>query len=466
MSSIARDCVLIGAGPAGYVAGIRLAQYGMKVVVVEQENVGGVCLNRGCIPVKALLHAAGIIRNSLEARGMGIVFAKPEVDILSLRSWQRRIVERLRRGIEFLFKTNGVELLRGKARLLNPKTVAIKTDNGDIKITTPKVIVATGSKPALLSGLEPDHERIIDSNSALNLIELPQELVIIGAGAIGLEFATIFQRLGSKVRVLEMCDSVLPGIDRDITNLLQRQMEREGVEFQLGVKGVACQKAPAADGVRVCVEGKSPRQADKILVAVGRRANTSELGLEEVGVELNEAGFIKTDPSFQTSVKGVYAIGDVQGGPLLAHKAMYQGLLLAEIITGRRSHRHPRAIPFVVYTDPEVATVGLTETEAKSQGLKVIVSKVPASAVGRSLTLHRPEGLCKIVAEEKTKRILGVGIVAPQADALIAEATLTVELGLTAEELGKVIHPHPTMSELFGEASEAVLGRAIHIVNQ
>ncbi|MEO0071279.1 MAG: dihydrolipoyl dehydrogenase [candidate division WOR-3 bacterium] len=462
---------MIGAGPAGYVAGIRLAQYGKKVVMVEEASVGGVCLNRGCIPVKALLHAAGIVRNSLEARGMGIVFGQPEIDLLSLGTWQRRIVERLRRGIEFLFKTNGVELIRGKAKLLKPKTVGVRNDNGEIKITAPKVIIATGSIPAVLPGLEPDHKRIIDSNSALNLIDLPRQIIIIGAGAIGLEFATIFQRLGSKVLVLEMCDSILPGVDKDITNLLQRQMEREGVEFHLGVKGMSCQMSQSTAGVQVCIEGKTPLIADKILVAAGRKANTAELGLEEVGIELQETGFIKTDRSFQTNVKGVYAIGDVRGGPMLAHKAMHEGLILSEKLaplqnSELRTKNHPRAIPFVVYTDPEVAIVGLTESEAKNNGMEVSISKVPVSAVGRSLTLGRTEGLCKIIADRKTKKILGVEIVAPQADALIAEATLAVELGLTAEDLGKVVHPHPTMSELLWEASAAVLGKAIHIVNQ
>ncbi|MCX7732417.1 MAG: dihydrolipoyl dehydrogenase [candidate division WOR-3 bacterium] len=458
------DVVIVGAGPAGYVAAIRLAQQGKKVVVVERSRVGGVCLNRGCIPVKALLHAAGVIRNAAEARTMGINFDPPRIDLVSLGSWKNRIVERLARGIEFLLKSNGVELVRGTALLKDERTVEVGTEDG-LEITAERIVIATGSEPAVLAGLEVNHRNIIDSNSALSLVELPKSMIIVGAGAVGLEFATIFSRFGVKVTVLEVCDQILPGTDRELAVMLQRQMEREGIEFRLGVKGLSC--AEAEGGVsRVCWENGAGLAGERILVAVGRRPLSGDIGLERLGLELDERGFIRTDNHLQTGIEGIYAIGDVRGGPLLAHKAMYEGILLAEILAGARKPVRARAVPMVVYTDPEFASVGLTPAEAERQGLKVRVSRVPASAVGRSLTLGRAEGMCKMVADEKTGRILGASILAPQADVLIAEVTVAVELGLTAAELGRVIHPHPTMSELVFEAGEALLSRAVHILNR
>jgi len=463
------DTLIIGAGPAGYVAAIRLAQLGQKVIVAEMSRVGGVCLNRGCIPVKALLYAAAIIRNAAEARVMGIGFAPPQIDLVSLGSWKNRIVERLARGIEFLFKGNGVELMRGRAQFQGPKTIII-TGQETVQVNARNIIIATGSEPAILTGLPVDHKKTIDSNSALNLVELPKSLAIIGAGAVGLEFATIFNRLGVKVTVLEICDQILPGVDRELAGLLQRLLEREGIEFRLGVKGVNCPIDEKAERARVCWQtaaGLTELDCDRVLIAVGRKPLTEGLGLELVGVQLDTRGFVITNDNFQTDVPGIYAIGDVRGGPLLAHKAMHEGLLLAEIIAGTcKPVRKNPAIPMVVYTDPELATVGLNAEQAEKQGIKVKVSRVPANAVGRALTLNRAEGLCKLVAEEKTGRILGAGILAPQADALISEAAVAVELGLTAEQIGQVVHPHPTMSELLFEANEAILNRAIHILNR
>lgn len=464
------DTVIIGAGPGGYVAGIRLAQLGQRVVVVEKARVGGVCLNRGCIPVKALLHSAAIIRNAAEARVMGIGFGPPKIDLVSLGMWKNRIVERLVRGIEFLFKGNGVELIRGKANLKDNHTVVV-TGEQEVEVTGHNLVIATGSKPAVLEGLTVDQNKVIDSDGALNLVELPSSMMIIGAGAVGLEFATIFNRLGVKVTVMEICEQILPGIDHDFAIVLQRQMEREGIEFQLGVKGIRCEPGDSKPGLRVCWEGGGKTQelmVNQMLVAVGREPLSGELGLESVGVRTDERGFIKTEDNYRTNVDGIYAIGDVRGGSLLAHKAMYEGLMVAEIIAGRRNYSGGGgyALPMVVYTDPEFATVGLSQSQAEKQGRKVRVSRVPLNAIGRSLTLNRSEGMAKLVVEEKTGKILGASILAPQADVLIAEAAVAVELGLTAEELGRVVHPHPTMSELLFEASEAVLGKAIHILNR
>ncbi|MEO0080085.1 MAG: dihydrolipoyl dehydrogenase [candidate division WOR-3 bacterium] len=468
------DVLVIGAGPAGYVAAIRLAQLGKKVVLVEQARVGGVCLNQGCIPVKALLHGASIIRNAAEARVMGLRFSGPEIDLVALYSWKARIVERLVRGIEFLLKQNGVELVRGRARFVDRERVVVTGEDGETELGAGSFIIATGSRPVRLSGVETDNRLVIDSSGALNLVEIPKRLVVIGAGAIGLEFATLFARLGSRVTVLEMFENVLPGIDHEIAAALQRLLEREGVRFHFGVQVKGLIHGTPAAVEFACGSDTRQVEADRVLVAVGRAGLTEGLELEKAGVETDEKGFIRTNENYQTTARNIYAIGDVRGGPLLAHKAMAEALLLAEVLgsegrtgpTGRTPKQRFHAMPWCVYTDPEVARVGLNEREAQGKGLNVKVALVPASAVGRSLTLGRSEGLCKMVVDQKTDRILGVSLLAPDADTMIGEATVAVELGLTAEELGRVVHPHPTMSELLLEAAHAIHGRAIHIVNR
>lgn len=455
------DVVVIGAGPAGYVAAIRLAQLGKGVVLVEEDKVGGVCLNRGCIPVKALLHAAHTVRSAAEAATCGIVFGKPAVDFVGLHNWRTRIVQRLTKGLEFLFQANRVELLRGAARLLGGGRVSVQTRTGELTLLASEVVVATGSKPAGLSCLKVDGKRVLDSDAALGVVTAPERLAVVGAGAVGLEFATFFSRLGTKVVVVEMCDQVLPGIDPEIAALLRRLMEREGVEFRLGAR------VSGYDGDRLLYrnpdssEGSDP--ADRVLVATGREPRTAGLGLEGAGATLDGQGFVETDSDYRSGE--VFAIGDVRGGQLLAHKAMREGLTVAELIVGHRPERS-QAVPLCVYTDPEVAAVGMSEQEAREQGYEVRVVQAPASAVGRSLTLLRPEGLCRMVVDAKSGRILGVTLLCAQADVLIAEACVAVELGLKAEELGRAVHPHPTMSELLFEAAETVMGRAVHIVNR
>ncbi len=461
-----RDVVVVGGGPAGYVAGIRLAQLGKRVAVVERERVGGVCLNWGCIPVKALLHVAETSRRVAESRRLGLAFGPLELDFVQLYAWKGRVVDRLVRGVEYLLKANGVELVRGDARFTGPATLTVTTPDGEQELAADALVIATGSKPKTIPGLEPDGRRVLDSAAVLRLVELPGRMAVIGAGVVGLEFATVFSRLGSKVTVLELEDRVLPGIDAELASGIERLMKREGIEFRLGARVGEPVRGDAVTVPYTVGDEEQSLEADRVLVAVGRQALTDGLGLEAAGVETEMDGFVKVDADFRTSADGVHAIGDVKGGELLAHKAMAEGIALAELLGGSPKPRRFRAMPSCVYTDPEVAVVGMTEQEAKRRGKQVRVSRVPLNAVGRSLTLGRSEGFCKMVVDAKTDRVLGVGLLGPQADVLIAEAAVAVELGLTAEKLGRVAHPHPTMSELLFEAAEAIHGRAIHIANK
>jgi len=460
------DFLVIGGGPAGYVAAIRLAQLGRRVMVVERDRVGGVCLNWGCIPVKALLHAASTVRGAAEARRMGIVFGQPEVDFQALYGWKSRVVDRLVRGVEFLLRSNGVATVKGAARFIDGARVAVtQPDGAEVELSAENIIVATGSTAVVLPGFEPDGRQVVDSTGALNLTQLPGRVAVIGAGAIGLEFATAFRRLGASVTVLELMPQLLPGFDADVSSALRKAMQSEGIEFQLGVKAAGLDRAPAPAVRYVSDEGESKVETDLVLVAVGRKPLTAGLDLGKAGVELDERGFIAVDQKYRTKAAGVCAIGDVKPGLALAHRAMADGIALAESFTGGR-HRRFKAVPSCVYTDPEVAAVGLSEAEAAAQGMSTRVSRVPISALGRSLTLGKSDGLCKMVVDADTDKVLGVQIAAPQADVLIAEATVAIELGLTAAEIGRVVHPHPTMSELLFEAAEAIHSKAIHIVNR
>ncbi|MBM3330907.1 dihydrolipoyl dehydrogenase [candidate division WOR-3 bacterium] len=460
------DFLIIGAGPAGYVAAIRLAQLGRKVVLVERERVGGVCLNWGCIPVKSLLHAASAVRGAAEARRMGIVFGQPEVDFQALYGWKGRVVDRLVRGVEFLLRSNGIETVKGKARFINGQRVmVVQPDGSETEIGAESIIIATGSTSSVLPGFEPDGKYVVDSYGALNLTRLPGRVVIVGAGAIGLEFATAFRRLGASVSVLELMPQLLPGFDAEVSSALRKAMQSEGIDFHLGVKVTGLDREPGLAVRFLAGEAESTVETDLVMVAVGRRPLTAGLELEQAGVKLDERGFVTVDQKYRTSAARIHAIGDVKPGPMLAHRAMADGISLAESLGGGRPWRF-RAVPSCVYTDPEVASVGISEAEAAGQNVKVKVSRVPISALGRSLTLGRSDGLCKMVVDAATDKVLGVQIAAPQADVLIAEATAAIELGLTSAELGRVVHAHPTMSELLFEAAEAIHSKAVHIVNR
>ena len=460
------DFLVIGGGPAGYVAAIRLAQLGRKAVLVERDRVGGICLNWGCIPVKALLHAASTVRGAAEARRMGITFEPPQVDFQALYGWKGRVVDRLVRGVEFLLRSNGVETVKGTARFIDGQRVmVVQPDGTEVEFGAENTIIATGSTASVLAGFEPDGTHVIDSNGALNLTRLPGRVAIIGAGAIGLEFATAFRRLGASVTVLELMPQLLPGFDAEVSSSLRKAMQSEGIEFNLGVKVTGLDREPGLAISYLSGETESKVETDLVLVAVGRRPLTAGLELDQAGVKLDERGFVAVDQKYRTSAAHIYAIGDVKPGLMLAHRAMADGISLAESLGGGRPWRF-KAVPSCVYTDPEVASVGLSEAEAAGQGIKVKVSRVPISALGRALTLGRSDGLCKMVVDAETDKVLGVQIAAPQADVLIAEATVAIELGLTAAELGRVVHAHPTMSELLFEAAEAIHSKAIHIVNR
>ena len=457
------DLIVIGTGPGGYHAAIRGAQLGLKVLAVEAGEVGGVCLNVGCIPTKALLHAAETLHHLKVAEGFGVK-ASPEVDLKKLAAWRESVVKRLTGGVAGLLKGNRVELVRGFARFAGPKEIEV---NGE-RYGGKSVIVATGSEPAALKGF-PFGEDIWDSTRVLKVEEgIPKRLLVIGGGAVGLELGQVYHRLGSEVTLIEFMPEILPAGDPETAALLRKALEKEGLRVRTGTKAVGYEKKQ--DGLHVTLEPAQGGQGetlvvDKILVAVGRRPRTEGLGLEKAGVKVDERGFIQVNARMETSAPGVYAIGDVARPPLLAHKAMREGLVAAENAAGKAS-AFDYQVPSVVYTSPEWAGVGLTEEEAKKAGYRVKVGKFPLSASGRALTLGTTEGLIKVVGDEESDLLLGVFIVGPQAGELIAEATLALEMGATVSDLALTVHAHPTLSEGLMEAAEALHRQAIHILNR
>ncbi len=467
------DAVVIGSGPGGYVCGIRLGQLKVKTIVVEKESPGGVCLNVGCIPSKALIHAAKTFEKLAHAGDIGInVSAAPTVDMGKMQQWKGGVVDKLTSGVRQLLKANGAELVMGTASVRKGKggglEVVVTGSGGEQVIQTKNVVLATGSRPIQIPGFTFDGTRVIDSTGGLALTSVPRRMVVVGGGYIGLELGTVYAKLGAKVTVVEALDSVLAGMDKDCVQAVSRKLRKMGVEVMLGAKAKSWQDKGDRAVVTVTTKegGEATIDADVVLVSVGRRPNSENLGLAELGVKLDPRGFVQVDRKLRTNVAGVYAIGDVAGGMLLAHKASKEAEVVAEIIAGHNVEMDARTIPAVVFTDPEIASTGMTEDEAKKAGHEIKVGKFPFAALGRALSVNDSDGLCKVIVDAKTNDLLGVHIAGNGASDLISEAALGIEMGAVAHDLILTVHPHPTLSEAVREAAAAALGEAIHIVNR
>ncbi len=458
------DLVVIGAGPGGYVCAIRAAQLGMKVACVEKRaTLGGTCLNVGCIPSKALLQASEKFHEAGHGlAAFGVKVGKVELDLPAMMAHKDKVVDANVKGVEFLFKKNKVEWVKGAARIAGAGQVVV----GDRTLSARAIVIATGSEVAPLRGIDIDETRIVSSTGALTLGVVPNAMAVIGGGVIGLEMASVWQRLGAKVTVIEFLDRILPGMDGEVSKQSQRILARQGIEFRLSTKVTGAK--PTKSGVTLALQPAAGGDAselavDIVLVAVGRRPHVEGLGLAEAGVALDDKGRIATDAHFETSVKGIYAIGDAIVGPMLAHKAEDEGVAVAEILAGQKPHVNYDAIPGVVYTWPEIAAVGATEEQLKASGVAYRVGKFPFTANGRARAMNMTDGFVKILADTATDRVLGVHIVGPNAGDLIAELALAMEFGASAEDIARTCHAHPTLNETVKEAALAVDGRPIHI---
>jgi len=459
------DAVVIGAGPGGYVAAIRLAQLGKKTALVEKESLGGVCLNWGCIPSKALIAAANLVEEISGAAARGIT-AVPQVDVAKLRAFKNDVVKRMVSGIGTLEKGNGVEVLRGTATFVGPGAVEVKGKEGADRVEAQAFVVATGARPVEIPGF-PFGEGVWSAREALELSEVPPRLAVVGGGVIGLELGTVYAKLGSKVTVIEALPQLLTGVDPEAVRVVQRGLRQRDVKVLLNAKASALGKKSGALVLVAEVEGREePVECDRILVAVGFRPNTAGLGLEQAGVKLDAKGFVAVDDQLRTSVPSIYAIGDVVGPPFLAHKASKEAEIAAEVIAGRKAKRDWVAMPAAIFTDPEIGAVGLTEEEARAKGYDVIAGKVAFAALGRAVAMDRAEGFVKVVADRASKQLLGATFVGPEASDLVAEATLALEMGAYLEDVALTIHAHPTLSETFQEACKLALGEAIQVLNR
>lgn len=456
--------VVIGAGPGGYVAAIRLGQLGVETVLVERDKLGGECLNYGCIPSKAIISTGNLVHKIQNMGEMGVKVKGLSVDAKKLQAWKQSVVDRLTGGIASLCKSAGVEVIYGTATFTGPHSLEVVTEESKTAIEAENVIIATGSEPIPLKGFDVDGDRIISPKQSLELTSIPGSLTVIGGGITGLEIGTAYAKLGSKVVVVELLEQLIPGLSLDLVRVIERTLKRLGIEYHVKTKALGAEVTD--DGVVVGIQTPKERVeivSDFLMISVGRRPSTAKLGLDDVGVELDKDGFIKVDSRMQTSVPGIYAIGDVTGIPYLAHKASKEGIVAAEAIAGLPTEADFRAMPAAIFTDPEIATVGLSEEEAKEQGYDVIVGKFPFRASGRALTHDDLEGFVKVIGERSSQEALGVQIVGPEASDLISEAALAIEMGATVEDIGLTVHPHPTLSEAVMEAAEDALDRAIHL---
>jgi dihydrolipoamide dehydrogenase len=468
MEPISTEIVVVGAGPGGYTAAFYAADNGKKVTLVEQSpRLGGICLNVGCIPSKALLHATEILREAKESATRGIEFGAAQINLDQLRSWKNSILEKLGQGIKGLAQKRGVQMIHGRGHFEDSQTLRVETSEGQKFIRYEKAIIAVGSKPAMPSAFDLGNKRIMTSTEALEIEDIPHDLLVVGGGYIGMELGTVYAALGSNVVVLEALPSILTGVDPDLVRPVTRIAQKAFKEIRVNTK--VLKMATAGKQIKVTTQkDKEQREElyDRVLVSVGRAPNYSDLGLENTQVTKNDKGFIQCNPQQQTDDPNIYAIGDVNGGALLAHRASKEAKIAVESILGHASAFDDVIIPAVVYTNPEVAWCGLTESEAKDKGIEVNVSKFSWGASGRALTLDRPDGLTKLLVEPQTERILGVGIVGVGAGELISEGVLAVEMGATARDIADSVHPHPTLSETLMEAAEGFYGTATHTISR
>ena len=461
------DAIIIGAGPGGYCAAIRLGQLGVKTAIVEKGELGGVCLNWGCIPSKAYIAAAKIFENVQDAAEIGITTSKPSIDLAKTRTWKDGVVKRLTSGIGVLIQKAGVEIINGEASFKDAHTLKIKGTKGEEEVAFDHCMIATGSRSLEIPPFPYDGKNVISSTEALDLDQIPKNLVVIGGGVIGLEIGMYLNTFGANVTVVEMMDNVLPGVDNDIVKTLARVLKKKKIKVHTKTKALGF--SGKAGHLEVQIEDakgkKSAIKADKILVSVGRSPNSEGLGLDAIGVELDKGGFIQTNDKMQTNLANIFAIGDVAGGMLLAHKATKEGLVAAAVIAGQNEVYDVKAMPGAIFTDPEIGTVGLSEEECKAQGKTYKVGKFPFTALGKSLASRDTEGFVKIITEADSDQILGVHVIGAHASDLISEACLAIEMGACAEDIALTVHPHPTLGESMMEAAEAVHGMALHILN-
>jgi len=460
------EVLVIGGGPGGYVAAIRASQLGLDTTLVEMDAYGGTCLNHGCIPSKALISATDVASRAREAERMG-VFADPDVDIQGMVAWKDRLVTRLTKGVESLCENAGATLVEGRAEFAGPGRVRVVQGGegqGAESIEFDHAVIATGSRPIEIPGFEFDGESILSSRDALALESVPERLAVVGAGYIGMELATVFAKMGCDVTVLEQLEDALPGYEDDVTEIVRGRAEELGVDFRFGQTAQGWDST--GEGVTVRAEGEDGEttaiDADRCLVAVGRQPVTDTLNLEAVGIEPDERGFLPTDDRAETDEEGIYAVGDVAGEPMLAHKAFREGEVAAEVIAGEPAGLDHQAMPAAVFTDPEIGTVGMTESEAREAGFDPVIGQMPLRASGRALTLGEREGFVRVVAEDESGFLLGAQIVGPEASELVAEVALAIELGATLEDVAATVHVHPTLSEAVHEAAMGARGESIH----
>jgi dihydrolipoamide dehydrogenase len=464
------DVLVVGAGPGGYVCAIRAAQHGYNVAVVEREYYGGVCLNVGCIPSKAMITAAHFLHKlNHDAKDMGIEAKGVKLDAKKLQSWKQSVSDRMSGGIEQLLKGNKITTLFGEATLLGNGQVRVETKEGEQTVTAKNIVLANGSRPIQIPGFEFDETDVMSSTGALALEEVPEKIAVIGGGYIGLEIGSYLSHLGSEVTVIEASDKLLGGVaDPDAVQIVERKLKKSGVKVVKSAFAKSFKKMKSGLEVTYEVEGKAEKvKCSRILVTVGRKPNSDQAGIRDIGLEITETGFVKINEQCKTNVPGIYAIGDVAGQPMLAHKASHEGVLVADVIAGQNRVYDAKTVPAVVFTDPEIASAGMTEEECKAAGYNDLkISKFPFGANGRAVSLMATDGFVKIIARESDNVVLGVHIVGPEASNMISEAALAIEMGATLDDIALTIHPHPTLGETMMESAEMALGHAIHVIQR